>query len=102
MQVDHWIAINGTSCAMSSAPMYNPTVIPTPEQLFGFPTLEEALRAQHICLHQPIPKVAEFLQGLEPDTSFGTHQIRSAGPFAVANERLRNFPRNIISFGSPP
>ena len=45
-----WIAINGPSCARSNFPMRKPLVTPTPEQLIGFPTAEEAEQAQHTCL----------------------------------------------------
>jgi hypothetical protein len=77
----YWIAVNGASCAMSSAPMRHPVVIPTPEQMWGFHTLEEAERAQHVCLHQPIPEVIEFFQSLEPHIHSGRiRYVRPAHP----------------------
>jgi hypothetical protein len=51
--------------------MDKPTVSPTPEQMFSFPTYEEAKRAQNICLTEPIPKVEKFLQSLESDVRCG-------------------------------
>ncbi len=61
----YWIAINGGSCAMSPT-VLPPTlkVIPTPEQLIGFPTREEAEAAQTQCLNAPINEVRKFLEGL--------------------------------------
>jgi hypothetical protein len=67
----YWIAINGASCAMASFPMKSPTVKPTPQQLLGFPTLEEAQRAQRICLTEPMKKVRRFLESLAPDVHSG-------------------------------
>jgi hypothetical protein len=67
----YWIAINGSSCAMSSVPMVMPTVLPKPQQLLGFPTLEEAKRAQHICLTAPMNEVRQFLQSLSPHVRCG-------------------------------
>jgi hypothetical protein len=77
----YWIAVNGASCAMSSFPMRHPRVTPTPEQMWGFPTLEEAQRAQCICLNEPMPKVIKFLSSLAPDISAGRiRYIRPAHP----------------------
>jgi hypothetical protein len=67
----YWIAINGSSCAISGTPMRDPMVIPTPEQMFGFPTAEEARKAQQICLTAPIQKANAFLQSLLPDIKSG-------------------------------
>jgi hypothetical protein len=58
----YWIAINGPSCALCAIPLREPLVTPIPEELFGFPTLEEAERAQRICLMDPIKKVQRFIQ----------------------------------------
>jgi hypothetical protein len=58
----YWIAINGPSCALCTRPLKEPLVTPTPEQMFGFSTLEEAERAQRICLMEPIKKVHSFIQ----------------------------------------
>jgi len=50
MDTRYWIAINGDSCALCSIPLREPLVTPTPEKLFGFPTLKEAEEAQRICM----------------------------------------------------
>jgi len=70
-QSRYWIAINRTSCAISRFPMREPKVTPTPEQMFGFPTLEEAEAAQRTCLTAPIEDVANFLDSLLPDVQSG-------------------------------
>lgn len=60
-----WIAINRSSCA--SAPIganKPPTVVPTPEQLIGYRTMEEQLTAQQLILNEPIERVNEYLQTL--------------------------------------
>ena len=66
-----WIAVNGASCALSITPMRNATTIPIAEQMWGFPTLEEALKAQRICLTAPMPEVMAYLQGIAPDVRTG-------------------------------
>ena len=46
-----WIAVNGCSCAMFPAPLRFPFVVrPIPQYVIGFETVEEALRAQEMCL----------------------------------------------------
>lgn len=55
----YWIAINGASCALSTMPLELPIVVPRPEVLVGFPTLDEARRAQSICLASEIASVQE-------------------------------------------
>lgn len=63
----YWIAINGASCALSSTPMPPPPklqVIPKPEVLIGFPTLDEAVKVQGICLGDSIPNVERCLKEL--------------------------------------
>jgi hypothetical protein len=67
----YWIAINGSSCALSAIPLRNPIVTPTPQHLLGFPTLEEAERAQHICLTAAMEEVNRFLRNLAPDIKSG-------------------------------
>jgi hypothetical protein len=62
----YWIAINGGSCALSVTPMrVFPTVNPTPQNLIGFRTLEEAQEAQHFLLTASIPdcerRISELL-----------------------------------------
>jgi hypothetical protein len=77
----YWIAINGSSCALSPLPMRNPKASPTPEQLIGFPTLEEAQFAQNLCLHAPMKKVRRFFANLAPDVHSGRIRvIRPAYP----------------------
>jgi hypothetical protein len=71
----YWIALNGPSCAMSSIPMRNPLLTPTPQQMFGFPTHEEAKQAQHICLEAPIKEVRRFLADLAPDVKTGRIRV---------------------------
>jgi len=63
----YWIAINGATCALCSLPLREPFVTPTPEQLLGFPTVEEAERAQRICLFEPKEDVNRFLRRLAHD-----------------------------------
>jgi hypothetical protein len=67
----YWIAINGASCAMSALPMRKPKVSPTPQQMLGFPTLEEAKHAQHVCLTAPLDDVKRFLASLSADVKAG-------------------------------
>ena len=67
----YWIALNGSSCAMSSMPMRRPEVSPRPWQLIGFLTLEEAREAQRVCLNEPIPVVRQFMEGLLPAVEDG-------------------------------
>jgi hypothetical protein len=67
----YWIALNGSSCALSSLPMRNPTISPKPYQLVGFPTWEEAREAQRVCLEEPLPVVERFMAGLIPDVKSG-------------------------------
>ena len=78
MHERYWIAINGGSCALCSIPLRNPLVTPTPEQLFGFPTLQEAEKAQRTCLMAPTKKVDSFLQGLQ--THVKTGRVRHIRP----------------------
>jgi hypothetical protein len=75
MDERYWIAINGTSCAMSPLPMRNPLLTPTPEQMLGFPTHEEAARAQRICLQAPMDEVQRFLESLRPDVESGRIRV---------------------------
>jgi hypothetical protein len=71
----YWIAINGTSCATFSLPLRNPLVTPTPSQLLGFPTSEEALHAQRICLEAPMHEVRAFFKSLSPDVKAGRIRV---------------------------
>jgi hypothetical protein len=74
----YWIAINGASCARTSIPLKNPKVTPTPEQLFGFLTPEEAAEAQHTCLTAPIRDANLFIQSLGRRVKLG--QVRYIRP----------------------
>src|ERR1700733_10572904 len=77
----YWIALNGSSCAMASLPMKEPQVSPVPQQLFGFPTYEEAKRAQKLCLPAPIKTVNEYIQSLGQAIKAGrVKYIRPANP----------------------
>jgi hypothetical protein len=48
----YWIAISGPACALSMLPWRDPITAPVAEQMFGFPTYEDALDAQHIYLRK--------------------------------------------------
>lgn len=63
-QERYWIAINEASCAVCQMPLKNPVVKPIPQQLLGFPTLDEAKQAQETCLTAPISGVKRFLGSL--------------------------------------
>jgi hypothetical protein len=71
----YWIAINGSSCALASMPMCNPMTTPTAWQLIGFPTLEEAKRAQRICLKAPMDEIKKFFATLRPDVKSGRVRV---------------------------
>ena len=71
MDERYWIAINGSSCAISPLPMRNPLLTPTPYQMLGFPTREEAEQAQRLCLEAPIEEVEKFMASLRPDVKAG-------------------------------
>jgi hypothetical protein len=55
----YWIAVNGPSVAMLTVPARADRghAIPSPEQLFGFPTAKEAAAAQRFLLTAPMPQV---------------------------------------------
>jgi hypothetical protein len=74
----YWIALNGSSCALFSLPLRNPKVTPTPQQLLGFPTLEEAKWAQNICLTAQMSHVKKFMKRLRADVLTG--RIRHIRP----------------------
>jgi len=76
-----WIAINGPSCARSNFPMRKPLVTPTPEQLIGFPTAEEAEQAQHTCLTAPIREVKKHMKNWITGVALGRlAYIRPSNP----------------------
>ena len=43
----YWIAVNGASVALCAIAVTRAVCSPVPEQLFGFPTLEEAKKVQN-------------------------------------------------------
>jgi hypothetical protein len=59
----YWLAVNKASVACSPAPGRRGCVgvIPTPEQLLGFPTLEEARDVQRFLLTAPIALVERYM-----------------------------------------
>jgi hypothetical protein len=60
-----WIALNGASCARCFMPLRWPfRVTPTPQQLIGFLTEQEAKSAQSICLTAPMSDVVDYLASL--------------------------------------
>lgn len=60
----YWLAINGSSCAMSSFPLPKTvTVTPRPRMIVGFPSYEEAESAQRSLLTAPIAKVRKLMDG---------------------------------------
>ena len=63
----YWIAINGASCAASLIAPLSIEVLckPTPDNLIGFPTREEASDMQHFCLTGPIQEVHKRLMKLK-------------------------------------
>jgi hypothetical protein len=71
----YWIAINGPSCARTTTPLRDPKVSPTPEQLIGFPSDEEARAAQRICLEEPMETVRQFLESLRPHVRSGVIRV---------------------------
>jgi hypothetical protein len=71
----YWIAINGASCALTGLPLAEPKVTPTPEQLIGFPTLQEAREAQRCCLQESMGEVRRFLGSLRPDVRSGRIRV---------------------------
>jgi hypothetical protein len=70
-----WIAINGSSCARSAMPLWDPRVTPVPEELVGFSTKEEAEAAQRICLRAPLRVVRQFWANLRPDIMMGRIRV---------------------------
>src|SRR5262245_1446299 len=63
-----YIAINGASCALAPVPFDRPPVtLPRANCLVGFPTAEQARRAQHAALNDPIPEVMRKLQSWMAD-----------------------------------
>ena len=71
----YWIAINGPTCVISTLPLCNPKVTPTPEQLLGFTTWEDAKHAQHVCLTAEMDEVERFLESLRPDVKSGRVRV---------------------------
>ena len=77
-----WLAINGASCAASPCALRpSVEVIPTPEQLLGFPTRDEQIQVQTFLLTAPINDVERFLVELTPRVLSGeVEAIRPENP----------------------
>jgi len=61
-----WIAINGSSCTASPVALRDTVVVsPIPQALVGFDTQKEQLAAQQLCLTAPIPKVRQWMKGIQ-------------------------------------
>jgi len=61
----YWIAINGASVVFCPLPAKNPpTVAPTPEQLIGFSTAEEAKHIQEKLLTCPVNEIIPTMRNL--------------------------------------
>jgi hypothetical protein len=60
---------------LTQLPLREPLVTPTPEQMLGFPTFEEAYEAQQVCLNEPMPKVQRFLLSLSADVKSGRIRV---------------------------
>jgi len=67
-----WLAVNGASCAASSAPLpSNIIVSPTPEQLLGFRSRDDQIAAQKLLLNAPMEEVDRFMEALAPKVKSG-------------------------------
>jgi hypothetical protein len=71
MDAKYWVAVNGSKCVILERPMVNPKVTPTPAQLFGFPTPEEAEQAHRICQQGSFDEAEKFFAGVWPDVASG-------------------------------
>lgn len=78
----YWLAINGPLVAAAAIPLSkNLSVTPTPEQLLGFSTYDEAKRIQQFLLTAPINEVAKYMESLPPRIRSGAVQyIRPTNP----------------------
>ncbi|MBX3444358.1 MAG: hypothetical protein KF774_18295 [Planctomyces sp.] len=78
----YWIALNGPSVAATTIPLSkNLSVSPTPEQLLGFSTYDEAKRIQHFLLTSPMEEVVKYIESLPPRIRSGEVQyIRPTNP----------------------
>lgn len=78
----YWLALNGPSIAFTAIPISKRlTVTPTPEQLIGYSTYEEAKRIQEFLLTAPIEEVVEYMESLPPRIESGEVQyIRPKNP----------------------
>ena len=77
-----WLALNGPSVAATAIPLSNDlSVTPTPEQLIGFSTFEEAKRIQQFLLTAPMEEVVKYMESLPPRIRSGEVQyIRPENP----------------------
>jgi hypothetical protein len=73
-----WLAINGSSCTLCPVPMKHPTTRPRAQQLIGFPTREEAVRALEIATTAPMDELERYFRGLGVRARKG--EIRSIEP----------------------
>lgn len=63
----YWVAINGDGAAACGFPLpVFPTVVPTPQQLIGFDTLEEQLHCQRFLLTGRLEKVRRYVNSTLP------------------------------------
>ena len=62
-----WVAANQSAVPMFSIPssFHQLQVSPVPEQLFGFPTLEEAREAQRVLLNEPMSAIRQMYKAWE-------------------------------------
>jgi hypothetical protein len=72
-----WIAINGASCEVCDVPLARPVTRPRAEQLIGFPTSEEATKAQKFCLTAPMEEVERYFSGLRARLDAGEVRVIS-------------------------
>lgn len=86
----YWLALNGPTVTWSMAPLSEKlSVTPTPEQLIGFSTYEEAKRVQHFLVTAPMEKVAEYMESLPPKIRSGEIQIlRPKNPEPYTTEAM--------------
>lgn len=101
----YWIAANGASVALCSIPAPRAVCSPVPEQLFGFPTLEEAKEVQNFLLTAPIPQVevrmASWVDRIGQDMAFerpANPEPPSDGTMWILHEMLGDAQRSGKAF----
>jgi hypothetical protein len=76
-----WVAATQDSAAMSPWPMsVRVCCIPTPEQLFGFESFEEARKVQHMMMTAPLETLTEFVNKCGKQLQEGTATFRYLRP----------------------